>query len=173
MVDHRSGSATGGLASSDRHFRLLTTSKAVVLSLRNWLKLRETRFVRGQGRVSPSSAPRNCFRGLPAEQVRSRTPERVAVSCPAPRLRCRARLHPWVCRPGAAMSTPKWNVHPPAAMRGSPKKPRTGCWWLTVCSGHGDGPVARCSVRVVAIDPIGLTGSGSGRRGRRAGRTGR
>src|SRR5438874_3677335 len=41
--------------------------------------------------------------------------------------------------PGAATSTPKWTVRPPAAMRGSHKNPRTGCWWSNGLTGHGYG----------------------------------
>src|SRR3982751_3580394 len=45
------------------------------------------------------------------------------------------------------MSTPKWNVLPPPAMRGSQKKPRTGCWASNGFRGQGYGAGAgtRCA----------------------------
>src|SRR3978361_862233 len=41
--------------------------------------------------------------------------------------------------PGAATSIPKWNVRPPAAIRGWEKNPRPGCCGWNSLSGQGYG----------------------------------
>src|SRR6188472_2000833 len=61
--------------------------------------------------------------------------------------------------PGAGTSTPKWNVRPPPAIRGSPKNPRTGCCWSNGLTGQGYGGSFRAGVtaepsgKTEAVDP--------------------
>src|SRR4029077_10245915 len=47
------------------------------------------------------------------------------------------------------MSMPKWNVLPPPAMRGSQRKPRTGCW---AANGfNGQGYAGRAGIRCASV----------------------
>ena len=65
---------------------------------------------------------------------------------------------------GAETSTPVWNDEPPwSPIRGSWKKPRTGCWWSNGSTGHGYGAIAipgacpdrRVSTRTFPLAPAG------------------